>query len=206
MNFLAHFLLSAGEEDLRLGNLLGDFVKGRVERYAHPGVTPRMRTGIRLHRAIDSFSDGHHVVRRTKQRIAHRYGRLSGVIVDVYYDHVLAREWPRHGEGDLQAFARDVYRTLQGNLPRLPGEIHPLVQAMTRGDWLSGYADIAYVERALRGMARRSAVARDIGTAGEELAAHYPSIADDFAEFFPDLRAHCATFLADRLDDQGGSP
>ncbi len=95
MNFLAHFLLSANEDDLRLGNLLGDIVKGRVERFDHPGVNERMRTGIRLHRTIDSFSDSHAVVRRSKQRIAARYGRLSGVIVDVYYDHV---HRPRMGD------------------------------------------------------------------------------------------------------------
>jgi acyl carrier protein phosphodiesterase len=195
VNFLAHFLLSANDEDLRLGNLLGDIVKGRVERYHHPGVSERMRTGIRLHRTIDSFSDSHAVVRRSKQRIAGRYGRVSGVIVDVYYDHVIAREWATHGEGTLPAFANDVYRTLGTNLDRLPAEVHPLVHAMTRGDWLAGYADIANVDRALHGMARRARVAAGIGTAAEELARDYDALVADVAEFFPELRAHCERFL-----------
>ena len=111
MNFLAHFLLSGDDDELRLGNLLGDVVKGRVERYDHPGAPSGCATGIRLHRTIDSFSDAHPVVRRSKQRIAARYGRLSGVIVDVYYDHVLAREWADDGEGALDVYAADVYRT-----------------------------------------------------------------------------------------------
>ena len=196
MNFLAHFLLSADDDELRLGNLLGDFVKGRVEHYAHPGVSERMRTGIRLHRAIDSFSDGHAIVHRSKQRIAGRYGRLSGAIVDVYYDHVLAREWHVHGTGDLATFSGDVYRTLRGNLGRLPPGVHPLVHAMTRGDWLSGYAAIQGIEGALRGMAHRSRVAAGIGTAAEELVSHYDAFAADFGEFFPTLRAHCEQFLA----------
>jgi acyl carrier protein phosphodiesterase len=196
VNFLAHFLLSGDDEELRLGNLLGDVVKGRVERYAHPGATDRMRTGIRLHRAIDSYSDAHPVVRRSKQRIAARYGRLSGVIVDVYYDHVLAREWAVHGEGVLAAFAADVYRTLRGNLDRLPADVHPLVHAMSRGDWLTRYAEIAHIAAALRGMSRRTPVAAGIGTAAEELARDYEDVAADFAEFFPELRAHCETFLA----------
>lgn len=195
MNFLAHFLLSANDDDLRLGNLLGDIVKGRVEHFDHAGVTDRVRTGIRLHRAIDSFSDAHPVVRRSKHRIAGRYGRLSGVIVDVYYDHVLAREWATHGEGDLPSFADDVYRTLQRNLDRLPPAVLPLVHAMTRGDWLAGYADISNIDRALRGMARRARVAAGIGTAAEELARDYDAVSVDFAEFFPQLRAHCAAFL-----------
>ena len=197
MNFLAHFLLSADDDELRLGNLLGDVVKGRVERFVHPGTSERMRTGIRLHRSIDSFSDRHAVVRRSKRRIAARYGRLSGVIVDVYYDHVLAREWSAHGRGELHRFAADVYRTLHENLTRLPVDVHPLVHAMTRGNWLAGYARVEGIEGALRGMARRVPVAASIGTAAEELVEHYPAFADDFAEFFPELRAHCETFLAE---------
>jgi acyl carrier protein phosphodiesterase len=195
VNFLAHFLLSANDDDLHLGNVLGEVVKGRVERYDHPGVSERMRTGIRLHRTIDAFSDTHAVVRRSKQRIAGRYGRLSGVIVDVYYDHVLAREWRTHGDGELQAFADHVYGTLRGNLARLPRAVHPLVHAMSHGDWLAGYASIDNIERALRGMARRAQVAAGIGTAAEELARDYDEVAADFAEFFPALRQHCATFL-----------
>ncbi len=196
MNFLAHFLLSADDDELRLGNLLGDTVKGRVERFDHPGVSERMRTGIRLHRTIDSFSDRHPVVRRSKRRIAGRYGLLSGVLVDIYYDHVLAREWPVHGQGDLDAFADDVHRTLRVNLPRLPDDVHPLVHAMTRGRWLTGYASIEGVASALRGMARRSPVAAGIGGAAVDLAAQYHEFSADFAEFFPALRAHCDAFLA----------
>ena len=196
MNFLAHFLLSADDDELRLGNLLGDVVKGRVERFTAPGATERMRTGIRLHRTIDSFSDGHPVVRRSKQRITDRYGRLSGVIVDVYYDHVLAREWHAHGQGDLHAFAEGVHRTLRLNLTRLPLAVHPLVHAMTRGRWLTGYAQVEGIARAFRGMAQRTPVAAGIADAADELVAQYPAFSADFAEFFPELRAHCAAFLA----------
>ncbi len=195
MNFLAHFLLSGDDHDLLLGNLLGDIVKGRVERYVHAGTTERIRDGIRLHRTIDSFSDTHPVVRRSKQRITGRYGRLSGVIVDVYFDHVLAREWATYGEGTLETFAAEVYDTLHANLARLPSNVHPLVHAMSRGRWLEGYAQVSGIARALRGMAQRTPVAAGIGTAAEELEQHYAAIAGDFAEFFPHLRAHCAAFL-----------
>jgi acyl carrier protein phosphodiesterase len=196
VNFLAHFLLSGDEEELLLGNLLGDVVKGRVERYVHPGTTERMRDGIRLHRTIDSFSDAHPVVRRSKQRIASRYRRLSGVIVDIYVDHVLAREWAIYGEGSLDTYAAGVYDTLHANLARLPDDVHPLVHAMSRGRWLESYAQLSGIARALRGMAHRTPVAAGIGTAAEELERDYAAVADDVAEFFPQLRAHCAAFLA----------
>jgi acyl carrier protein phosphodiesterase len=198
VNFLAHFLLSGDDEELRLGNLLGDVVKGRVERYVHPGTTEQMRHGIRLHRSIDSFSDAHPVVRRSKHRIAGRYGRLSGVIVDVYFDHVLAREWATYGDGTLETYAAGVYDVLHANLARLPGDVHPLVHAMSRGRWLESYAHLSGIARALRGMAHRTPVAAGIGTAAEELERDYAALADDVAEFFPELRAHCAAFI-DRL-------
>ena len=70
---------------------------------------------------------------------------------------MLAREWATHGEGALADFAADVYRTLREHLDRLPVDVHPLVHAMTRGNWLAGYAQIAHIDGALRGMARRIA-------------------------------------------------
>jgi acyl carrier protein phosphodiesterase len=195
MNHLLHFLLARDDEDLRLGSVLGDIVKGRVERFAHPGVTPQLRTGIQLHRTIDSFSDQHPAVRRSKQRLAPRYGRLSGVLVDVFYDHVLARTWESHHRAPLTDFTQDVYRTLRTNLPRLPPAIHPLVHAMTRHDWLLSYADIDGIDRALRGMAHRMPVARGIAPAAADLERQYDDFADDFAAFFPELLAHTAAFL-----------
>jgi acyl carrier protein phosphodiesterase len=200
MNHLLHFLLARDDEELRLGSLLGDMVKGRVERFAHPGVTPQLRTGIQLHRTIDSFSDQHPAVHRSKQRLAPRYGRLSGVLVDVFYDHVLARSWTAHHTAPLPAFTQDVYRTLQANLSRLPEAIHPLVGAMTRHDWLLSYASLDGIDRALRGMAHRMPIARGIAPAALDLEQHYDHFADDFATFFPELLAHTEAFLDAHAD------
>ena len=188
MNYLVHFLLAGDDDELRLGNLLGDFVKGRVQRFEHQGVTERLRAGIQMHRAIDAFSDRHPAVHRSKRIVAQEYGRLSAVIVDVFYDHVLARRWTEHHPQPLSVYAQDVYRTLGGNLHRLPAGVHPLVRSMTRGDWLGGYASA-------RGMAQRRPVAATIGTAGRMLADHFDRFSDDFDEFLPDLRTRCAEFL-----------
>lgn len=196
MNFLAHFLLAGDDEELRIGSLLGDVVKGRVERYDHPGTTAGIRTGIRLHRAIDSFSDRHDAVRRSKARLAPRYGRLSGVLVDVFYDYVLARAWPAHHPASLPVFTRDVYRTLQEHEARLPPAARPLARAMARGDWLTAYATLDGIDAALRGMARRTPIARGIAAAADDLGRDYEAFASDFAVFFPDLRAHAAAVIA----------
>jgi len=195
VNYLVHFLLAGDDDELRLGNLLGDFVKGRVRRFEHQGVTERLRAGIQMHRAIDAFSDRHPAVHRSKRIVAQEYGRLSAVIVDVFYDHVLARRWTEHHPQPLSVYAQDVYRTLGGNLHRLPAGLHPLVRSMTRGDWLGGYASARGIERALQGMAQRRPVAATIGTAGRMLADHFDRFSDDFDEFLPDLRTRCAEFL-----------
>ena len=161
MNYLVHFFLAGDDDELRLGNLLGDFVKGRVERFTHRGLTERLRIGIQMHRTIDAFSDRHPAVHRSKRILTPEYGRLSGVIVDVFYDHVLARRWPEHHPRPLSVYTQDVYRTLRGNLHRMPAAAHPLIDAMSRGDWLRGYASQHGIERALQGMAARRPVAAE---------------------------------------------
>jgi len=198
VNYLVHFFLAGDDEELRLGNLLGDFVKGRVERFEHAGVTERIRTGIQMHRAIDAFSDRHPAVHRSKQILAPEYGRLSAVIVDVFYDHVLARRWTEYHPRPLPVYTQDVYRTLCGNLHRMPAGLHPLVDSMTRHDWLRGYASPRGIERALQGMAKRRPVAATIGTAGRLLTDHFDRFSADFDEFLPDLRARSAEFLEER--------
>jgi acyl carrier protein phosphodiesterase len=198
MNYLVHFLLAGDDDELRLGNLLGDFVKGRVERFDHRGTTERLRTGIQMHRTIDAFSDRHPAVRRSKEILAPTYGRLSGVIVDVFYDHVLARRWSEHHAEPLSAFTQDVYRTLRDNLHRMPAAVHPMIVAMSHGDWLRGYASRRGIDRALQGMAARRPVAAKIGTAGALLSDHFDRFSADFDELLPDLRARCSEFLAER--------
>ena len=198
MNYLVHFLLAGDDDELRLGNVLGDFVKGRVERFEHRGLTERLRTGIQLHRTIDAVSDRHPAVLRSKRILAPDYGRLSGVIVDVFYDHVLARRWAEHHPRPLPVYAQEVYRTLQDNLHRLPLALHPLVTAMSRGDWLRGYASRHGIDRTLQGMATRRPVAAGIGTAGRMLLEHFERFSADFDEFLPELRVCCEEFLAER--------
>lgn len=198
MNYLIHFFLAGDDVELRLGNLLGDYVKGRVERFEHPGITDRLRIGIQMHRTIDAFSDRHPAVHRSKRILSAQYGRLSGVIVDVFYDHVLARRWTEHHPQPLADYTQELYRTLKANLNRLPPPVHPLVAGMSRGDWLRSYASQRGIDRALQGMAQRRPVAAEIGTAGRVLADQFDRFSADFDEFLPELRVRCGEFLAER--------
>lgn len=197
MNYLAHAYLSGPDDELMVGNFLGDFVKGNVNRYGEAGVTERLRQGIRLHRAIDSFTDQHPVFRRSKKRLAPRYGLLSGVIVDLYYDHFLAQGWAEFSPKPLPAFCSHVYAVLHQNLFRLPPSTHRMVEAMSTHQWLTAYARIEGIERSLEGLARRVPVAADIQTAGDELRLNYGAFEEDFRVFFPDIRLFCRKFIQD---------
>ena len=111
---------------------------------------------------------------------------------------MLACRWPEYHPRPLPGYTQDVYRTLRANLHRLPAAVHPLVNAMSQGDWLRGYASQRGIERALQGMAARRPVAAEIGTAGRLLSGHFERFAADFDEFLPALRRRCTEFLAER--------
>src|SRR5512136_990596 len=89
MNFLAHLYLAGDDKGLIVGNLLGDFVKGRLK-----GIYPAaIERGIALHRRIDSFSGLNPRFLQSKKRIDASFGHYRGVMVDLFYDHFLAKHW-----------------------------------------------------------------------------------------------------------------
>lgn len=194
MNYLAHALLSGPDDELRLGNFLGDFVKGRVENYRIPYATERLRDGIRLHRQIDSFTDQHPVFRRSKARLSARYGLRSGIIVDLTYDHFLASNWSNYSANSLNEFSASFFHLLKINAYRLEPPIRTLVAAMSRGNWLVGYACIEGLERTLAGMAQRFPAAAGIETSGEVIRAHYDDFGRDFRDFFPSILEFCRAY------------
>jgi len=194
MNYLAHSLLSGPDDELRLGNFLGDFVKGRVENYRGTHVSERLRDGIRLHRAIDSFTDQHRIVRRSKTLLSTRYGLRSGVIVDLAYDHFLAKNWKAFSAQELNEFSAKFFNLLKMNLFRIDQSVHPLIFAMSQHNWLISYSRLEGLDRALSGMARRFPVAAGIETAGEEIRAQYTNFEADFQEFFPQILDFCKAY------------
>src|SRR5690606_29862087 len=106
VNWLAHLQLARDQTFERLGPLSGDFVRG----LGIPDVDPDLRPGLRAHRAIDAFTDAHPMVRRSRARLVPA-GRFSGVLVDLLYDHVLARGWQHHApdQPPLRAFVDQVH-------------------------------------------------------------------------------------------------
>jgi acyl carrier protein phosphodiesterase len=184
LNFLAHSFLSGPDEALLVGNFIADSVKGRQkEKY-----TPEIQRGIILHRQIDTFTDAHPIVQQTKARLRPGYGKFSGVISDMFYDHFLAANFKNYSAVPLLEYTHWVYGIMQKYRAQLPERVHYFLPYMVRQNWLYNYAQVSGIQKSLQGLSQRSNFTSNMATATEELEAFYALYQTDFERFFPDLQ------------------
>lgn len=184
MNHLAHLLLAGDDPEAKVGQVLADFVTaGDIAAFA-PGIQAR----IRAHQRIDSFADSHPVFARSRRRLKPPYRRFGGVLLDIYFDHFLARCWERYGDGgSLAGFADRTYRILNDCRDLPSAWFRMVVAAMRRDNWLVGYASLAGVDRALQGLSKRVSRANPLALGGAVLRDQYAALEADFQAFFPSL-------------------
>lgn len=186
VNYLAHAFLSCHSPEAVIGALLGDFVKGPVADH-HP---PAVRAAIQLHRAIDRYTDEHPIVRASRALVSPARRRFAGVLVDVFYDHFLARDFARYSATPLEDFTQRVYEMLARQRETYPERMQRLLPRMVATDWLASYARLESVDAALNGIARRLRRfprAQVLTTAVEELEREYPRFRQHFHAFFPEV-------------------
>jgi len=189
MNYLAHAFLSRSSPDLLIGGLLGDFVKGRERLRQY---SPAVCAGIQLHRAIDRYTDAHAIVHASCALVSPARRRFAAILVDVFYDHFLARHWLRYTGQPLKDFTRQVYATLLPHRVIYPERLQRILPHMAADDWLASYAEIESVDAALHGIARRFqryARAAVLADGVQELLNHYAALEQHFIEFFPELHS-----------------
>lgn len=192
MNFLAHLYLSGNNPGVIVGNFMGDFVKGGgLENRFQPAIV----TGITLHRAIDQYTDTHPVVEQSKERLRPKYRHYAPVIVDMYYDHFLAKNWKTYHPDSLPAFAEAAYNILEAYTMFLPEKAQKMLPYMIRGNWLVNYSLPEGIHRALSGMASRTKFSSRMDEAIEDLEAHYDKFEMEFSRFFPDINNFAKAFL-----------
>ncbi|MEP6667921.1 MAG: ACP phosphodiesterase [Chthoniobacter sp.] len=207
MNWLAHLYLSEPSPAFRLGNLLPDLVSAT----ALTGLPPEFQAGIQRHRRIDAFTDRHPVFRRSVHRLGAPFRRFGGVLVDIFYDHILARDWESFAPMPLPAFAAEVYASFDTQWIHVPAEARPRLEAMCRADWLCGYREVATITEALTRIGARLRRPTDLAASIPILEREYEALRTDFAEFFPELITHvipAATTEGGGADAQpgGGGP
>lgn len=188
MNYLAHLYLSGDDPEIQIGNFIGDFVKGRTPEKEFP---LRVAVGIHLHRLIDSYTDSHPVVRESKIRLRPIYRHYSGVLVDIFYDHFLARHWERHHSTDLRLYAESFYQLAKNQESWLPQKARYVLPFMERNDWLTNYSRIEGIEKVLGGMARRTPYPSGMEKASTDLLKYYEAFEQEFFQFMPELIKTC---------------
>lgn len=189
MNILAHAYLSDRHEDLLIGNFIADFIKGDPAAPRH-GLSPGVVTGIKLHRAIDGFTDAHPDVAAVRTMLRARCHKYAGVAVDVFFDHFLAVDFTRLTGEALPDFTGFVYQTIRANASQLPPDARRMADAMIRYDWLIGYQTRSGIDRSLQGLARRTAFVSGLDTVIAEFDRYYRQIGAHFSYFWPQLVAH----------------
>jgi acyl carrier protein phosphodiesterase len=187
MNYLAHLFLAEENPESLLGNLLGDFVKGsKKDGYPDP-----IRRGIELHRKVDRYTDAHPVVLANLQLISPARRRFAGVMVDMFYDHLLAKNWQTYSQMPLADFSQSIYQVLKDHHDLLPERLQTMLPYIIGEDWLTSYREIAAIDRALNRIAnrftKRFGRQNALWNAVEELQANYQQLESDFHAFFPDL-------------------
>lgn len=192
MNFLAHMYLSGENNEIIVGNFIGDFIKGNQLESFDKGI----KHGIQLHREIDQFTDNHPVVLESKKRLWEKYHHYSPVIVDVYYDHFLSKYWDKYHDQPLKDFTGSIYRMLNENPENIPERAKRMLVYMQQGDWLFNYQFIEGIRQALTGMSRRTKFKSKLEFAHEDLSLNYEDFKEEFERFFPDLIQHSKDFLA----------
>jgi acyl carrier protein phosphodiesterase len=187
VNWLAHLRLAPRDPMLAIGNLCGDFVAG-VDL---GGLPPALQRGIHQHRAIDRFVDAHPVMARSRARLGPDARRFAGVLVDVFYDHFLARDWGGLGDGrPLAAFADATYDLLDQHAAVLPNRLRDVLPFMRAENWLASYARLDGIDAVLLRMAARLRRPSPLGRGGALLRREYAGLGADFVELWPDLVLH----------------
>jgi acyl carrier protein phosphodiesterase len=191
MNYLAHAYLSFGQDEVLVGNFIGDFVKGKMMN-----TFPRkVQNGIRLHREIDKYTDTHPLVRAGQSYLRPKFRLYSTVITDIYFDYFLAKNWDRYSDIPLEEFVQNTFETMKHYRQLFPDRFVNMFQWMVEENWLLHYQEIEGIRKTLTGMSRRTRFESKMEIAHLNLMEKEDEFQVIFLAFFKDLE----TFAQQKL-------
>lgn len=193
MNFLAHAYLSFGQEEILVGNLVADFIKGKELNQFSKGI----QIGILLHREIDVFTDTHPLVKAAQNYLRPKFRHYSSVITDIFFDYFLAKNWSNYSSTPLEEFATHTYDLLEKHLPVLPLQFGEMFFWMKSQNWLLNYREIEGIQRTLNGMTRRAKFDSKMNESVSILLEKENEFEVIFFAFFKDLE----TFACEKLQE-----
>ena len=189
MNHLVHLFLSDPTDGCRLGALMGDYVKGRLDQQ----YSPEIRWGLQLHRKIDRFAETNPHFQRSKRRLDPALRHCRGILVDVAYDHFLAVHWSDFAESPLEQFSTDICRLLTEHHALLPPALQQVAPRMIAADWLVAARHLHTIDKVLQRLAGRLSRNNSLGSGLIELERHYPQLEADFRHFLHDACGYVKT-------------
>lgn len=183
MNYLAHLFLAEENDEAKLGALLGDFVKGTIiNKY-----TEKTEREIQIHRKIDFYTDNHSIVKDAKELLSVEIRKYGNIILDVFYDHMLAQRWQDYSKISLENFTKQIYSILLRNIDILPDKLRDIVPIMIEQNWLTSYQEFSGFEMAIARISKRLRQENILMECIVEIKTNYSSIALSFDTFFPQL-------------------
>jgi len=183
MNHLAHLFLSQRDTDLMVGNFIADHIKTTKLSSFSEGI----QNGILMHRAIDHFTDTHPIVRKSKERLFPKYSHYSAVLVDMFYDHILAKNWSTYSPISLKSFSESAYKVLKSKVGEMPDRSVMILEYMSLQDWLTSYGTIEGMGKALNGISRRATFKSKMEEAIVDLERDFKLYEAEFTPFFTAL-------------------
>ncbi len=191
MNYLAHIFLSGNSRKLQLGNFIGDAVKGS----AYKNYPTAIAKGILLHRAIDSYTDCHPSVSETIRTLRPHFGRYSGIVLDIYFDYLLASRFSEFTDISLKRYARRFYLTLISNYRHLPERIKSFMWHLIGTNRLARYATLDGIRDSLKIMINVHRIDISVDKAIDYLSENEVALWNVFLPFFRELQIYCNDYL-----------
>lgn len=188
MNFLAHLYLSGKNEKVLVGNFIGDYVKGRK----YETFPDEIKKGIIMHRHIDTFTDKHTKFREAKKLFIPEFGLYSGIIIDLVYDHFLAKNWSHYSPLTLREYTKWVHAVLLSNFVYLPARVQGFLPFIIQNRRLESYATVQGIQKALAIMGRHSSLPQKSVEAIEILETNTKMLEENFSVFMDDIRSEFA--------------
>ena len=191
MNFLAHAYLSFDQDEILIGNFIADFIRGKeIENYPK-----KIQVGIHLHRAIDTFTDSHPLVKEIQTHLRPQFGHYARVISDVFFDYFLAKNWNKYSTVPLETYSISVYQTFQSSPATLPPSFLRMLYWMEQQNWLYAYRNLTGIQQTLDGLTRRATFDSKMNAATQVLREKEEEIEALFFVFFQDLETFAQATL-----------
>ncbi|MFQ3579522.1 MAG: ACP phosphodiesterase, partial [Bacteroidales bacterium] len=184
MNFLAHLYLSGDDERVKVGNFIGDFVKGK-KYMEYP---QQIQKGILMHRDIDSFTDRHPLFLNSKHIFEPTYGRYSGVMTDILYDHFLSVHWSMYSKIERVRFINNFHILIWRYSFLIPVSTKKLLPALVFRNWMLRYISLYGIEKVYARMSYRTSLPDYTKKAMIIINDNYKNFEKDFLLFFPEIK------------------